>query len=131
MKRAPLKRDDLIFPELSYEIIGCAYEVFNEIGFGFKESVYQKAMAIALKEKNIPFREQVYHEVKFKNEILAKRFFDFIVEEKIIVELKRDDKFSKANIDQTIDYLKTSKLKLALLINFGRERVVYRRLINP
>src|SRR3990172_233829 len=130
MKRAPLKRDDLIFPELSYEIIGCAYEVFNEIGFGFKESVYQKAMAIALKEKNIPFREQVYHEVKFKNEILAKRFFDFIVEEKIIVELKRDDKFSKANIDQTIDYLKTSKLKLALLINFGRERVVYRRLIN-
>lgn len=54
-----------------------------------------------------------------------------MVEDKIVVKIKKDDKFSKANIDQTIDYLKTSNLKLAILINFGKEGVMYKRLINP
>ena len=126
-----LKRDDLLYPELSFQIVGCAFEVHNELGFGFKETIYQKALALALKEKKLSYVEQAHYQVKFKEQVLAKRYFDFVVENKIVVEIKRDDKFSKANIDQTIDYLKTSNLKLAILINFGKEGVLYKRLINP
>ncbi len=126
-----LKRKDLLFPELSFQIVGCAFEVHNAIGFGFKEDIYQKALALSFKDKQLEFNEQLVHQIKFKEQVLATRRFDFVVENKIVVEIKRNDKFSKANIDQTIDYLKTSKLKLAILINFGKEGIVYKRLINP
>ena len=126
-----LKRSDLLYPELSFQIVGCAYEVHNELGFGFKESIYQKALAIAFKEKNLLSAEQVHYKVKFKEQIVGTRYFDFVIDDKIVVEIKKDDKFSKANIDQTIDYLKTSNLKLAILINFGKEGVIFKRLINP
>jgi GxxExxY protein len=125
-----LKRDDLLFPKLSFTIIGCAFEVHNAIGFGFKESIYQKALSLAFKEKGLSIREQVYFEIKFKEQIIGKRYFDFIIDDKIVVEIKKDDRFSKANIDQTIEYLKVSKLDLAILINFGKEGVLYKRLIN-
>jgi GxxExxY protein len=106
-------------------------KVHNALGFGFKESVYKKALSLGFKEKRLSFLEQVYYQIKFKEQVIAKRYFDFVVEDKIVVEIKKNDKFSKANIDQTIDYLKTSKLKLAILINFGKEGVLYKRLINP
>ncbi len=126
-----LKRNDLLYPDLSFQIIGCAFEVHNELGFGFKENIYQKALALSFKEKQLPYIEQAYYQIKFKDQVIAKRYFDFVVEGKIVIEIKKDDKFSKANINQTIDYLKTSNLKLAILINFGKEGVLYKRLINP
>jgi GxxExxY protein len=52
--------DDLVYPELSFKIVGCAFEVYNELGFGHPERYYQKALALALKNKNIPFKEQAY-----------------------------------------------------------------------
>ena len=67
--KQPLRRDDLVYPELSYEIVGCAYEVWDELGPGHAEKFYQKAMAIALKNKKIKFEEQKYFNLKFKNEI--------------------------------------------------------------
>jgi GxxExxY protein len=118
-----LKRNDLLYPELSFQIIGCAFEVHNELGFGFKENIYQKALALSLTEKKLAFKEQAHYQIKFKDQVIANRYFDFIVDEKVVV--------SKANIDQTIEYLKASNLKLAILINFGKEGVVYKRLINP
>ncbi len=125
-----VKRKDLLYPDLSFKIVGCAYEVHNELGFGFKEAIYQKALSLTFKEKVLEYKEQVLHQIKYKEQILAKRYFDFIIEDKVVVEIKRDDKYSKAHIDQTIEYLKVSQLKLALLINFGREGVLCKRLIN-
>jgi GxxExxY protein len=92
--------------------------------------IYQKALSLAFAEKGLAVKEQVRFDIKFNEQVLAKRFFDFIIENKIVIEIKRDDRFSKANIDQTIEYLKVSGLSLAILINFGREGVIYRRLIN-
>lgn len=125
-----LERNDLIYPELSYKIIGCAYDVFNSIGGGHKEAVYQKAMNIALKEKNLVVKEQHYYPVKYKNEVVGKNYFDFFVEDKIIVELKSLGRFSKANYDQALNYLNVSNLKLALLISFGTEEVRCKRVVN-
>lgn len=64
--KAVVKRNDLIYPELSYEIVGCAYEVWDELGPGHLEKIYQRSFAIALRTKNKKFQEQVYFSVKFK-----------------------------------------------------------------
>jgi GxxExxY protein len=125
-----LKRQDLVYPELSYKIKGCAYEVFNELGFGHAEKFYQRALAVQFRKEGITFKEQVYTPLKFKGEIIGKQFFDFLVEDKIIVELKKNNNFSKGNIDQVKQYLQTSKLQLALLINFSSNGVVSKRIVN-
>jgi len=125
-----LERNDLIYSELSYKIIGCAYDVFNSIGGGHKEAVYQKAMNLALKEKELIVKEQHYYPVVYKNEVVGKNYFDFCVEDKIIVELKSLGRFSKANYDQVLNYLNVSNLKLALLISFGTEEVRCKRVVN-
>ena len=128
--KPPLRRNDLVYPELSYEIIGCAYEVFDALGTGHSEKTYQKAFAIALKKKGIKYLEQVYYSLKFKDEIVGKGFLDFLVDAKIIVELKKDGKFSKTHLEQVLNYLKMSDLKLGILINFTMEGVKFKRIVN-
>lgn len=128
--KPPLRREDIVYPELSYEIIGCAYEVFDALGPGHSEKTYQKAMAVALRKRNIPFKEQVYYAVKFIDEIVGKGFLDFEVDNKIIIELKKDGYFSKTYLEQVLDYLKKSKLKLAILINFSKEGIKCKRIVN-
>lgn len=123
-------REDLIYPELSFKIVGCAFEVYNKLGFGHAEKYYQKALAVELRSKNIPFKEQVYYALEYNNEVIGKNYCDFVVENKVIIELKKSAHFSKANIDQVNRYLITSKLKLALLINYSSSGVIFKRLVN-
>lgn len=130
MNQVAVRRDDLVEPELSYSVIGCAFEVFNELGHGHAEKYYQRAFAILFENKNIRFKEQVYYTLRFKNKIIGKVFLDFLVEEKIIVELKKDERFTKAHIDQVLNYLKMSKLQLAILINITKSGIVYKRIVN-
>ena len=125
-----LRRDDIVYPKLSYEIIGCAYEVFDALGPGHSEKTYQKAMAVAFRKRNILFKEQVYYALKFLDEIVGKGFLDFEVDSKIVVELKKHGHFSKTNLEQVLDYLKKSQLKLAILINFSQEGVKFKRILN-
>lgn len=122
--------EDLVYPELSYKIVGCAFEVFNELGYGHPEKYYQAALAVALKNKNISYREQAYFPLKFQGEIIGKGFSDFLVEEKVIIELKKNAQFSKTNIDQVNKYLKSSGMKLAILINFTPNGAIFKRLVN-
>ena len=124
------KRNDLIFPELSYKIIGCAFDVYNDLGYGYAEKDYQKAMAVSLKNRELPFKEQVYFPIKFQEELLRKGFCDFIVDEKIIVELKKNPRFSRTHIERVNQYLKSSQLQLALFINFTPTGVISKRLLN-
>lgn len=125
-----IKRNDLVHPELSYQIIGCAFEVFNELGGGHLEKYYQRALSLAFKQKNIPFAEQVPYPLTFKGAVIGRNYLDFLVDGKVIIELKKDTRFSKAHIDQVNNYLKVSNLQLALLINFGKDGVIHKRLLN-
>jgi GxxExxY protein len=125
-----LERGDLIYPDLSYQIIGCAYDVFNSIGGGHKEIVYQRAMSLALKAKGVMYTEQHYYPVKYNDTVVGKNFFDFYIEEKIVVELKSASRFTKPNYDQVLNYLNISNIKLALLISFGAEEVRCKRVVN-
>lgn len=130
MMATKVLRDDLVYPELSFKLIGCAFEVFNQLGYGHYEKYYQKAYAEALKNNKIEFTEQVYSPLKFNDIVIGKLFFDFLIENKIIVELKKDNHFAKRHIDQVNEYLKTSNHKLAILINFTSKGVIYKRLVN-
>lgn len=128
-KKKPI-RTDLVYPDLSYELIGILFDVYNELGFGYHERHYQKATSEILKERGIKFKEQVYMPLNFRNKVIGKYFLDFLVEDKIILEIKKNERFSKKHIDQVNNYLKFSRRKLAILINFGSDGVKFKRLVN-
>jgi GxxExxY protein len=123
-------REDLVYPELSYKLVGIAFTVFNELDFGHLEKIYQRAFAKELASEKLKFQEQVQYNVVYKGEVIGKGFLDFLVDDKIIIELKRNDNFSKKHIEQVVNYLKISNLKLALLIHFSKDGVKYKRIVN-
>jgi len=123
-------RTDLLHPGLSYKIIGALFEVYNKLGPGYLEKYYQKAIAVSLKEIGLNFKEQVYAPLLFKDVKIGKCFFDFLVEDKIVLELKTGDRFSRQDIEQIYSYLKIKKLQLGLLINFTRHGIKSKRILN-
>jgi len=125
-----IQKQDLIYPELSYQLVGLAYNVFNELGHGHLEKIYQKAYAKELKEAGIVFKEQAPNQVIYKEEVIGNNYLDFLIEEKVIIELKRSDFYSKKYIDQVSNYIKVSNLKLAILINFTTNGVRIKRIVN-
>jgi GxxExxY protein len=126
----PIQKQDLIYPELSYKLVGLAYTVFNELGHGHLEKVYQKAYAKELKDAGIAFKEQVSYKVIYKEEVIGNNYLDFLIDDIVIIELKRNDFYSKKYIDQVSNYLKVSEMKLALLINFTSYGVRCKRIVN-
>ena len=78
----------LIYPEMSYKIVGCLFEVWNELGPGHLEKTYQKALSFVSQNKNIKFKEQVSSPVYFKEKLISKRYIDFVIEEKVVLEIK-------------------------------------------
>ncbi len=125
-----LKRNDLIYPDLSFKINGVLFQVSNQLGGGHKESYYQKATAIALKQAGLKFNEQVYVPVKFHNKLIGKYFLDFLIEDKIVLELKRDKFVPHSIISQTKQYTEVLNKKLALIACFTHKGVAIKRIIN-
>ncbi len=120
----------IIYKELSYEIVGVAFDVFSELGYGFKERYYEEAMAKEFCSRGIRFERQIPYNVKYKDEKIGRFVFDFLVEDKIIVELKRGNYFSRNNITQVVQYLKVTELKLGILINMTQKGVQFKRIVN-
>lgn len=130
MQKSKLRRNDLIYPDLSYKIVGVLYDVYNEIGGGYREKYYQKATSIALSRANIIFKEQVYLLVSYKASKIGSQYLDFLIENKIILEIKVGENFVRRNIQQVYEYLKANGLKLGILANFTKTGLRYKRIIN-
>jgi GxxExxY protein len=130
MQQQELKRNDLIYPELSYQIVGILFEVYNEIGIGYQEKYYQRAIAECLKKHNLSFREQVLTPLKFQENKIGNYFLDFLIENKIVLEIKRGEGFAKTNIQQVSSYLKAANLKLGILANFTSKGLKSKRILN-
>jgi len=125
-----LAENDLLYSELTRKIIGAAMEVHRILGAGFVESVYEEALAIEFDLRKIPYERQKPIAVLYKDR-LAKQFVcDFVVYDKIIVELKAVRKISDIETAQVLNYLKGTGLNLGLLFNFGASSLEYKRLIN-
>lgn len=110
--------------------MGILFDVNDKLGSGHKESYYEKAVEIAFREAGISYKRQLYMPLMYKNIIVGKQFFDFLVEEKIIVELKSGNQFTKKNIEQVYEYLKTANLKLGIIAQFSSNGVKYKRIVN-
>jgi GxxExxY protein len=111
---------DLPLADEVYAIVGAAFEVYNELGTGFLESVYQEALEIELRSRGISFLSQPKLKITYKGQLLQKEYApDLIVMDSVIVELKALDQLTPREEAQVINYLKATGKKVGLLINFG------------
>lgn len=130
IEQPKVNRDDLIYPELSFTIVGILFGVYNQLGYGFAEKVYQKGVATALKNSGLKFQEQVYAPVLFQNEKVSTGYLDFLIDDRVVLELKKGNRFAKAHIDQVYQYLKSKNLKLGILAYFTSKEIHFKRIVN-
>lgn len=110
--------DKIVYKKLSYEVVGILFEVYNELGYGYQEKYYQKAIEKYLEESQIKYISQAPYNISVKGEIIGRYFFDFLIEDKIVLEIKRNGRFSKRNLEQVKGYLKASGKKVGNISKF-------------
>lgn len=117
----------MLYEELTYKIRGVFYEVYNTLGPGFKEEIYHRALAKELRLRKIPFIEKRQLTITYKNEKVGIYEPDFIVDEKVLIEIKSLLAMPKVFETQLHYYLKGTDYKLGFLVNFGAEKLDIRR----
>ena len=120
---------ELIHGGLVGEIVGAAFEVHNVLGYGFLEKVYENALLVELARRGLRVDAQKQLKVKYKDAIVGDYVADLTVDDKVIVELKADNAYSKQHEAQLLNYLKATGLKVGVLINFGRTKCEFKRLV--
>jgi len=123
---------EIVLKEESYRIVGACFEVYNAMGCGFLEAVYQECLGIEFSNQEIPFKAQIPLELTYKGQVLEQKYVpDFTCFEKVIVEIKALKELSDEHRAQVHNYLKATGYRLGLLVNFGQhpklqyERIVY------
>lgn len=119
----------LIYADLTYRIRGAIFNVYNELGYGHKEEVYQKALAKEFENLTIPYQREKNLSVQYKGEHVGNYRPDFVIDDKVIIELKAVEFMPKTFETQLLHYLKTTGFQLGLLVNFGSPKLNIRRLI--
>lgn len=114
---------------VSKRVIGCAYEVSNELGAGFFEAVYEQALCLEFGRQGLAFERQKHIEIGYKGHVVGHYVADIVVESVLLVELKALSKLSKEHDAQVMNYLRATALSVGLLLNFGTPRLGVRRLV--
>ncbi len=123
--------EEYLFKEESYKIVGILYEVHKNLGKGFSEIVYKDALEYEFNQINIPYKREKEFVVTYKNTTLKHKFYaDFLVFDKIILEIKTVDCFNNSHYNQCLNYLKISKNELAILANFNLISLEYKRIVS-
>jgi GxxExxY protein len=120
---------ELLHGGVSFEIIGAAMEVHRELGPGFLESVYQRAMETELRHRGVPFESQYRIPLTYKGCVLGEHVLDLVVDGRVVAELKAVRELNEQHRAQLISYLKASQLPVGLLINFAKVSVEHRRVL--
>jgi len=119
-RRDPNNPSEMILAEGTYAVVGAAMEVYDKLGTGFLEPVYQQILPIELALRNIPFETQRRFKIHYKDHIIEKEYVaDFVCYDQIIVEIKALNQLSPIDWAQVLNYLKVSKMRVGLLFNFG------------
>lgn len=121
---------ELLYPKLSYQIIGILFEIQNKLGAGLREQDYQRAIAEILKKLNIPLKQQAFVMLKLGDTMARRLYVDFIIADRVVLEIKAQERFLKQNLEQVRAYLKASNLKLGILANFTKSGVMFKRIVN-
>ncbi len=117
--------------DLTYNIIGCAMKVHSNLGNGFQEVIYQRALAIELQKASIGYQRELEMPIYYDEQHIGTRRADFIIEDDVMVELKAVIRMEDAHLAQGLNYLVAYKLDRGLLINFGAKSLEVKRLLNP
>jgi GxxExxY protein len=122
---------ELKYKDITEKIIGSAFEVHKFLGNGFQEVIYQRALAWELTKAGLSFAREIEQDIYYKElpEPIGTRRADFVVEEKILVEIKAIIELDDVHLAQVLNYLKAYKLEVGLLINFGSKSLTFKRLV--
>lgn len=120
----------LIYKKECYEIVGVLFEVYNKIGYGYREKYYQHAIANELNEKNIKNKRELYIPLIYKNKKIGKYYIDFLINDKIALEIKVADRFYNLHANQLLSYLKAKNIRLGILALITPEGIKYKRFIK-
>lgn len=115
--------------EIAHKVIGLAIKVHRELGPGFGEKIYQRAVYLELQKSGVKFEREKEIVVNYGNVILGRQAADFIVDGRVILELKKAGELNDAHKAQLLSYLKTTGLRLGLLLNFGKSTLEIKRVI--
>jgi len=122
--------EQYLHSKLTEELIGIFYDVYNQLGYGFLEKVYQNAMFLELKERNYFVEAQKEISVNYKEVEVGKYYADLIVNESVIIELKASEVLVHENELQLVNYLKATDIEVGLLMNFGKKPEVRRKIFS-
>ncbi len=120
---------NIIYRDLSYQIMSAIFEVHKTLGPGFVESIYEKALIEEFAKEGIKVETQKVIDVIYKEKKIGKHRLDLIVEDKIVIELKSVERFAPHHTAQLLSYLKASGYRLGILVNFSKAKVEYRRVV--
>lgn len=120
----------LLYEELSYTLRGIFFKVYNELGPGFKEDVYVRAILALLDENKISYEKEKQFNINFRNTEIGTTRIDLVVDNKIIIEIKATNLNNSIFEKQILSYLKSTNLSLGFLVNFGMNKLYIRRFIN-
>jgi GxxExxY protein len=123
--------EKLKYKDITEKIIGASFEVHSFLGNGFQEVIYQRALAWEMAQKGLEFAREIEQEIFYKQllEPIGKRRADFVVEGKVLVELKAIIQLEDVHLAQALNYLKAYKLEVGLLINFGSKSLTFKRIV--
>lgn len=123
--------ENLKYSDITQKIIGASFEVHKFLGNGFQEVIYQRALAWEMKQAGLEFNREIEQNIFYKElqEPIGTRRADFVVEDKVLVELKAVAKLEDVHLAQALNYLKAYRLEIGLLINFGSKSLEFKRLI--
>jgi GxxExxY protein len=129
MKR---KHDEKEYPlsGLTKKIIRCAYDVYDELGYGLREKVYQKALCKSLEEKGIKYAREKFGRIFFRDTVVGRYYLDFLIENKVALELKVRNDVYEIDINQLLSYIKSENIPIGLLVVFSKTGIKIKRMAN-
>ncbi len=124
-------QEKLKYKDITEKIIGASFDVHSFLGNGFQEVIYQRALAWEMAQRNLEFAREIEQDIFYKDlvEPIGTRRADFVVEGKVLVELKALIRLEDVHLAQCLNYLKAYKLEVGLLINFGSKSLTFKRLV--
>jgi GxxExxY protein len=121
---------DLKYREITEKILSCFYNVYNELGYGFLEKVYENSLLYELKQNGLKCIKQKPIKAYYKSQVVGEYFADLVVENKIILELKAVESIKKEHEHQLVNYLRSTDMNIGLLLNFGKKPEFKRKIFT-
>ncbi len=121
---------DLVYSELSYILVGIAYKIDNAVGSGLQEKTYCDLFEKELIKNKLKYKRELYCPIIIDGKVVKKRYLDFLIDDKIVVEIKVDRNNYRSVFGQVLEYLKLNSLKLGLIIRFEKDEAKVRRIVN-